>query len=66
MILGIDNSSIIDVQVKQLGGAFGSKITRGNFAATAAALGAHYIRRPVKVAMDLNDCLVITSFYRFK
>jgi xanthine dehydrogenase molybdopterin-binding subunit B len=44
--------------VKQLGGGFGGKLTRGNFAATAAAVAANSLNLPVKVLMDLNDCMV--------
>jgi xanthine dehydrogenase molybdopterin-binding subunit B len=57
-VLGINNSSCIDIQVKQLGGGFGGKLTRGNFAATAAAVAANSLNLPVKVLMDLNDCMV--------
>lgn len=57
MVLGIP-SSTIDVQVKQIGGGFGGKTTRANIIATAAAIGAHYLRRPVKIHLDLNDCMV--------
>lgn len=56
-MLGIDKSSSIDVEVKQLGGGFGGKGTRPNFAATAAAVAAYHLRKPVKVHMDLNDCM---------
>lgn len=43
--------------MKQLGGGFGGKGTRPNFAATAAAVAAYNLRKPVKVFMDLNDCM---------
>lgn len=65
MALGIQNSSIIDIQVKQLGGGFGGKTTRTNFAAVAAALGAYHTHKPVKVGMDLNDCMVKLIFFIF-
>ena len=57
-ILGIKNSSCIDVQVKQIGGGFGGKGTRSNFPAAAAALVSHLLNVPVRVQMDLNDCMV--------
>ena len=57
-ILGIENSSCIDVELKQLGGSFGGKATRGNYVATAAALGTYHLKVPVKVFLDLNDCMV--------
>lgn len=58
-VLGIENSSCIDVQVKQIGGGFGGKTTRANIPATAAAIAASHLRRPVKIHMDLNDCMDI-------
>lgn len=57
-ILGLKNSSCIDVQVKQIGGGFGGKTTRSNIPASAAALATYYLNVPVKVSMDLTDCLV--------
>ncbi len=53
-VLGLSNSSTINVKVKQLGGAYGGKITRSNIPATAAALAAKILNRPVRVSIDLN------------
>ncbi len=53
-MLGIPNSSCINVKVKQLGGAYGGKITRSNIPATAAALAAKILNKPVRVSIDLN------------
>ena len=39
------NVSSVDVSVKRVGGAYGSKITRPNIVAAACALGAHVTRR---------------------
>lgn len=58
-VLGIKNSSCIDVQIKQIGGGFGGKTTRANIVATAASVAAHHLRKPVKIFMDLNDCMVL-------
>ena len=58
-VLGTQKSSSIDLEVKQLGGGFGGKTTRPNFAACAAAVAAHHLRRPVKVFIDLNDCMTM-------
>jgi xanthine dehydrogenase/oxidase len=63
-VLGIKNSSCIDVQIKQIGGGFGGKTTRANIVATAASVAAHHLRKPVKIFMDLNDCMVL-NFYSF-
>lgn len=57
-VLGLENSSCIDIQVKQVGGAFGGKLNRPNIVACAAAIAANQLNVPVKVSMDLNDCLV--------
>ncbi len=43
-VLGVGSSSV-DVSVKRVGGAYGSKITRANMVATACAVGAHASRR---------------------
>lgn len=61
-ILGLKNSSSVDVQVKQIGGGFGGKATRGNFPAAAAAVAANSLNVPVKVHMDLNDCMVRNDY----
>ena len=53
-VLGLSNVSSINVRVKQLGGAYGGKITRANMPATAAALAAKILNRPVRVELDLN------------
>ena len=43
-VLGIGSSSV-DVSVKRIGGAYGSKITRANLIAAACAVGAYASRR---------------------
>jgi xanthine dehydrogenase molybdopterin-binding subunit B len=62
-VLGLKNSSCVDVQVKQLGGAFGGKQTRANFAAAASALAAYHLNAPVKVYLSLEDCMVGNLFF---
>ena len=56
-VLGIQNSSSIEVKTKQLGGAYGGKITRPNMVSSAAALAASLLNKPVRVTLDLNDCM---------
>ncbi|CAF1074303.1 unnamed protein product, partial [Brachionus calyciflorus] len=70
MVLGVP-TGCVDVQVKQLGGGFGGKITRPNLIASAGAVAAHHLRRPVKIHLDLNDCMDImgkrpTWFAKYK
>ena len=56
-VLGIKNSSSIEVKTKQLGGAYGGKITRPNMVSSAAALAASILNKPVRVCLNLNDCM---------
>jgi xanthine dehydrogenase/oxidase len=56
-VLGIKNSSSIEVKTKQLGGSYGGKITRANITACAAALAASAVNKPVRVCLELNDCM---------
>lgn len=53
-ILGI-NGSNVTVEVERIGGAYGGKITRANMVATACAVAANKVNRPVRIAMDLNS-----------
>lgn len=62
-VLGLENSGNIDVKLRQLGGSFGGKATRGNFAAAAAAVAVSHLKVPVKVYMDLNDCMVTIPIF---
>ncbi|KAF5284774.1 hypothetical protein FQA39_LY04499 [Lamprigera yunnana] len=44
----------INVSVRRLGGAYGSKISRANLIACAAALAAHKLQKPVKLWMPFT------------
>ncbi|KAK3885385.1 hypothetical protein Pcinc_010383 [Petrolisthes cinctipes] len=52
-VLNIPANSI-NVSVRRLGGAFGSKISRQNLVSTAAAVAARKLQRPVRLVVDLN------------
>lgn len=52
-ILGVPANSV-NVSVKRVGGAYGSKISRCHQIAAACALGAHLTRRPVRMHMDID------------
>jgi xanthine dehydrogenase/oxidase len=53
IVLGI-NASKVNVLVKQLGGAYGGKITRANITAAAAAIASNATNKKVRVLLDLN------------
>ncbi|XP_050301532.1 xanthine dehydrogenase/oxidase-like [Anthonomus grandis grandis] len=52
-ILNLDAQKI-DVSVKRLGGSYGGKIIRGNYANAAAALAAYKLQKPVRMWMPFH------------
>lgn len=56
-VLGLSNSSCVNVKVKQVGGGYGGKITRANIPAAAAAVACSVMNKPVRVALDLNTSM---------
>ena len=44
----------INTKIYRLGGAYGGKISRPNMVATACAIAAHALRRPVRIVLDLE------------
>ncbi|XP_076048889.1 uncharacterized protein LOC143029787 [Oratosquilla oratoria] len=55
-VLGMSDNDVT-LMAKRLGGAFGGKINRGNYLATAAALAAHHLQKPVRMTIDLHTNL---------
>ncbi|EDV93569.1 GH19389 [Drosophila grimshawi] len=47
----------VQLQVRRLGGGYGSKITRGNQVACAASLAAHKLNRPVRFIQSLESMM---------
>lgn len=46
--------SLLQVEVKRVGGAYGSKLNRSSFVAMACAIAADKVRRPVKLILDMS------------
>ncbi|XP_041366429.1 xanthine dehydrogenase-like [Gigantopelta aegis] len=53
-VLNIPESGV-NVSVRRLGGAYGSKITRNNQISAACALAAHIMRKPVRLFLNFHD-----------
>ncbi len=53
-VLGIGRHQIV-VDVPRMGGGFGGKETQGAHIAALAALGAHYLQRPVKIKLNRDQ-----------
>lgn len=56
------NCYSINVSVRRLGGAYGSKISRQNILATAAAVAAKKLRQPVRFVVDLNTNMMYAGW----
>ena len=50
----VDSVPSINMTVRRLGGGFGSKVSRQNLVATAAAIAAAKLSRPVRLVLDLE------------
>jgi len=57
-VLGVPSSSV-DVSVKRIGGAYGSKITRANLIAAACAVGAYASRRYISHYLCYNTLVYL-------
>ncbi|MCX2561349.1 xanthine dehydrogenase molybdopterin binding subunit [Acetobacter farinalis] len=54
-------SSLVTVEVRRMGGAFGGKETQANTPACLAALAAHRIGRAAKIRLDRDDDMLMTG-----
>ena len=51
----------VNVVVRRLGGAYGGKISRGTHIATACAIAAYTLGKPVRVQLDLADNMMMVG-----
>lgn len=59
-VCGVPASKVV-ARVKRMGGGFGGKETRSVFVSCAAAVAAHRLQRPVKIALDRDVDMLITG-----
>ncbi|KAL7640339.1 UNVERIFIED_CONTAM: hypothetical protein RMT77_008603 [Armadillidium vulgare] len=55
-------ASRIITTVRRIGGAYGGKITRPTLLASAAAVAAHKLRKPVRIVLDLQTQMTIVGW----
>ena len=58
--LGLASKDVL-VQVKRMGGGFGGKESQAAPFAAMAAIGAHYLNRPVRLVLTKDDDMVMTG-----
>ncbi|XP_039281010.1 indole-3-acetaldehyde oxidase [Nilaparvata lugens] len=51
----------ININVKRIGGAYGSKVTRNNQTSALCALSAHLLQRPVRLSLNLETNMQMTG-----
>eukprot|EP01128_Nolandella_sp_AFSM9_P010357 TRINITY_DN7138_c0_g1_i1.p1 TRINITY_DN7138_c0_g1~~TRINITY_DN7138_c0_g1_i1.p1 ORF type:complete len:1292 (-),score=300.19 TRINITY_DN7138_c0_g1_i1:42-3917(-) len=59
-VLGIDSNRVV-AKAKRLGGGFGGKESRSCYISCAAAVAAKKLRRPVRLALDRDDDMLMTG-----
>ncbi|RXG50793.1 Xanthine dehydrogenase 1 [Armadillidium vulgare] len=59
--LGIPANSI-NISVRRIGGGYGGKISRANITASASAVAAHKLKKPVRVALDLSTQMTLVGW----
>ncbi|KAB7507051.1 hypothetical protein Anas_02028, partial [Armadillidium nasatum] len=52
----------INISVRRLGGGYGGKISRANITASASAVAAHKLKKPVRVALDLSNQMTLVGW----
>ncbi len=59
-VLGVPANRVVS-KTKRLGGGFGGKETRGIFLHCAAAVPAYHLRRPVRITLDRDEDMQMSS-----
>ncbi len=59
-LLGLRANQVV-VEMRRMGGGFGGKESQSALFCCVAALGAHHLKRPVKLRLDRDDDMLITG-----
>lgn len=59
-LLGLQSNQVV-VEMRRMGGGFGGKESQSALFCCVAALGAHKLKRPVKLRLDRDDDMLITG-----
>ena len=51
----------VNVETRRLGGSYGGKISRSTLVATACAIAAHELSRPVRISLDLDSNMALVG-----
>lgn len=57
---------ILQVNVKRIGGAYGSKLNRPSTHAMACAFAADKLQRPVRLVLDMNTNMQVLAFLLYQ
>ncbi|KAB7507056.1 hypothetical protein Anas_02025, partial [Armadillidium nasatum] len=52
----------INISVRRIGGAYGCKISRSNLVAAASAIAAHKLKKPVRIALDIETQMTLVGW----
>ncbi|RXG69500.1 Xanthine dehydrogenase [Armadillidium vulgare] len=58
-------ATVLDIpanSVRRIGGAYGCKISRSNLVAAASAIAAHKLKKPVRIALDIETQMTLVGW----
>lgn len=58
---GIFFFSRVNIETRRLGGSYGGKISRATLVATACAIAAAELSRPVRISLDLDTNMALVG-----